>query len=235
MEEARVGGRFVTLEGPDVAGKSSQSRRLASALEGSGHDVLLTREPGGTPLGEGVRTLLLGGEIGHTARSDALLFGHRDLAFIGGRPLGDIHDRRATFVDYLAARDRELPDAYIQHSANDPGEAASALATLMRLPRPPTAVVASTDVQAIGALHGAFQAGRRVPQDVSIVGFDDIPMAAYTVPALTTVRMPMAEMAAAAIRFVIDEDGASAEDAGLALVFRPSLIVRGSSGPAPGG
>jgi hypothetical protein len=42
MEEARVGGRFVTLEGPDGAGKSSQSRRLASALEGSGHDVLLT-------------------------------------------------------------------------------------------------------------------------------------------------------------------------------------------------
>jgi len=74
MEEARVGGRFVTLEGPDGAGKSSQSRRLASALEGRGHDVLLTREPGGTPLGEGVRTLLLGGEIEHTARSDALLF-----------------------------------------------------------------------------------------------------------------------------------------------------------------
>ncbi|HEX7398216.1 MAG TPA: dTMP kinase [Candidatus Limnocylindrales bacterium] len=74
MEEARVGGRFVTLEGPDGAGKSSQSRRLTSALEGRGHDVLLTREPGGTPLGEGVRTLLLGGEIEHTARSDALLF-----------------------------------------------------------------------------------------------------------------------------------------------------------------
>ena len=66
---------FVTIEGPDGAGKSSQSALLAEHLRGLGREVVLTREPGGTRLGEGVRAVLLDlvGE-GHTAVSDALLF-----------------------------------------------------------------------------------------------------------------------------------------------------------------
>ena len=168
--------------------------------------------------------------------------GHRAIAFIGGRSLGDIQERRAAFVDYMTAHGRELPDGYLQRASNDPGEAAAALRTLVNLPEPPTAVVASTDVQAIGALHGAFSVGRRVPQDLSIVGFDDIPMAAYTVPALTTVRMPMAEMTRAAVRFAIDGDNRSGDGEGneeendqvLALVMAPSLVVRSSSGPPAG-
>jgi DNA-binding LacI/PurR family transcriptional regulator len=155
--------------------------------------------------------------------------GHRSMAFIGGRSLGDIHQRRTTFVDYVTSRGGSLPATHIQHASNDPAEAAEAMVTLMRLPSPPTAVVASTDQQAIGALHGAFRAGCRVPEDVSIVGFDDIPMAAYTVPALTTVRMPMAQMAAAAIRSVIDVTPGHSAD--LELVLRPTLVVRSSTGP----
>lgn len=68
-------GLFITIEGPDGAGKSSQAALLAEQIRGSGRDVVLTREPGGTRLGEGVRGVLLDlvGE-GHTAISDALLF-----------------------------------------------------------------------------------------------------------------------------------------------------------------
>lgn len=69
------GGLFITLEGPDGAGKSSQARRLAEALRSRGMDVVLTREPGGTTLGERVRALLL--DPGGGARdplTDALLF-----------------------------------------------------------------------------------------------------------------------------------------------------------------
>lgn len=70
-----VAGVFVTLEGPDGAGKSSQAALLAEHIRGVGREVVLTREPGGTRLGEGVRAVLLDlvGE-GHTAISDALLF-----------------------------------------------------------------------------------------------------------------------------------------------------------------
>jgi dTMP kinase len=74
---AGVGGTFITLEGPEGAGKTVLARRLAEALEGRGHTVRLTREPGGTPLGERVRALLLertSGDLAIDARADALLF-----------------------------------------------------------------------------------------------------------------------------------------------------------------
>lgn len=72
-----VAGRFITLEGPEGAGKTVLARRLAEALELRGHTVRLTREPGGTPLGERVRALLLersSGDLAIDARADALLF-----------------------------------------------------------------------------------------------------------------------------------------------------------------
>ncbi len=71
---ANHGGFFVTLEGPEGSGKSLQARLLAERLERAGHGVVLTREPGGTPLGDRLRTILLLGHDLHTAaRSEALM------------------------------------------------------------------------------------------------------------------------------------------------------------------
>jgi dTMP kinase len=68
-------GRFITIDGPDGGGKTTQARRLADALAARGVDVLLTREPGGTRLGERVRSILLDNETGqHLPIADALLF-----------------------------------------------------------------------------------------------------------------------------------------------------------------
>lgn len=67
-------GRFITLEGPDGAGKSLQAGRLVESLRGRSIAVTQTREPGGTPLGEGVRALLLASDVPHEPRADALLF-----------------------------------------------------------------------------------------------------------------------------------------------------------------
>jgi dTMP kinase len=68
-------GRFITLEGPDGSGKTLHAKRLADALRARAHDVVLTREPGGTPLGERIRALLLTrGEAPLGPRTDALLF-----------------------------------------------------------------------------------------------------------------------------------------------------------------
>jgi DNA-binding LacI/PurR family transcriptional regulator len=91
-------------------------------------------------------------------------------------------------------------------------------------------VIASTDVLAIGVLHEAYERGMRVPDDLSVTGFDDIPLAAFTVPALTTVRMPVREMVAAAVRMVIDDDPvAGARTQPAARVLEPSLVVRASA------
>ena len=74
----RVPGRFITLEGPEGAGKTLQAERLAEALRARGQVVRLTREPGGTTLGEQIRTVVLGGAVagdgGIDPRADALLF-----------------------------------------------------------------------------------------------------------------------------------------------------------------
>lgn len=106
-----------------------------------------------------------------------------------------------------AREDRRIveEDGYVVPARNDAGSGAAAMRTLLRLADPPTAVLATTDVLAMGALHGADEAGWNVPRDVSIVGFDDIPMAAFAVPALTTVRMPVTEMAIRAVDLAVDQ------------------------------
>ena len=114
-----------------------------------------------------------------------------------------------------------------------PSPAVDAWATsLLDLGQPPTAVVCATDVLARGALHEAHKRGLRVPEDLSITGFDDIPMAAYAVPALTTVCMPVREMVAAAVAMVIDRD-AKEPAPPVNPILAPSLVVRASTAAPP--
>ena len=73
----------------------------------------------------------------------------------------------------------------------------------MSLTRPPTAIFASNDLAAFGALEAIKEHGLRVPRDISVIGFDDIPMASQVFPPLTTIRQPLAEMGRAAVRMMI--------------------------------
>lgn len=160
--------------------------------------------------------------------------GHRRIAFIGGRLLGDIQERQQAYADGMARIGVEVPDGYVQRVANTAEDGERALASVMSLPVPPTAVVAATDVLAIGILRGAYVSGVSVPADLSVVGFDDIVWAATTVPALTTVRMPTAEMATAAVNLAILLAGEPAGEGPAAehvQVFRPELVVRESTAP----
>ncbi len=76
--------------------------------------------------------------------------------------------------------------------------------TLLELPLPPTAVFCATDQVALGALAAADRVGLRVPVDISVAGFDDIPMARFAVPGLTTVRQPLRHMARLAVGRLLD-------------------------------
>ena len=91
-------------------------------------------------------------------------------------------------------------------------------------------MASAVDIALPGVLHAAFERGLRVPADLSVVGFDDIPFAAMTVPALTTVRMPVGKMIQAAVEMAVDEKLHSAAGTARGVrVFRPSLVVRRST------
>jgi DNA-binding LacI/PurR family transcriptional regulator len=88
----------------------------------------------------------------------------------------------------------------------------------------------ANDQMALGALRALHEAGRRVPHDVSVVGFDDIPEAPYFIPPLTTVRQDFDEMGRTGLRLLLDTMEAP-DRAPAHLEVDPELIVRSSSGP----
>jgi len=156
--------------------------------------------------------------------------GHRRIAFVGGRRLGDIAEREQAFVDAVTRSGEKLPKGYVRSTTNNPAGGREAMRDLLRLTERPSAVVFATDVLAIGALHEAYEQGVRVPADISIAGFDDISLAPYVVPALTTVHMPVREMVAAGVEMVIDhQQGMTPEQAHP--ILKPSLVVRNSTAP----
>ena len=105
-----------------------------------------------------------------------------------------------------------------------------ALEELLDLPEPPTGVICSSDMMAIGALHAAYRRGIRVPDELSIVGFDGIDAANWTIPELTTVEQPIAQIADTAVQTLqtlIEQPGRALPSS----YFRPVLRVRSSSAP----
>ncbi|WP_394248555.1 LacI family DNA-binding transcriptional regulator [Arthrobacter pityocampae] len=95
-----------------------------------------------------------------------------------------------------------------------------------------TAIVCASDVMALGAVRAAQTRGLRVPEDISVVGFDDSPLMAFTDPPLTTLRQDVAAMAAAAVHALVTElDGERATRT--EILFQADLVVRGSTGAGP--
>lgn len=161
-----------------------------------------------------------------------LALGHRRIAFISGHPLGDIEERSAAYGARMRAEGLDIPPGYVQHVSNEPAGGEQALAALMELAVPPTSIVCSTDQLAIGVLHGAAIRGLAVPDELSVVGFDDLPISAFTVPSLTTIRMPVREMAAKAVQMAIE--GTQQDGSVTVEVLRPELVVRQSTAVVPG-
>ena len=125
--------------------------------------------------------------------------GHKQIGFISG-PL-DLHSartRRQAFLDAVRGHGLSPDKRLIREGTHTAEGGQKAMAAILRLSRHPTAVVSSNDWTAIGALHAIHAAGLRVPSDISLVGFDDIPLVSYTNPSLTTVRMSAADVGSTA-------------------------------------
>ncbi|MGN9809325.1 LacI family DNA-binding transcriptional regulator [Micromonospora sp. BQ11] len=101
---------------------------------------------------------------------------------------------------------------------------------LLDLPDPPTAIFCGNDEQALGALHACRERGLDVPGDVSLVGFDDVPMAGWLTPRLTTVRQPLEAMGAEAVHLLLRQlDGGQVQ--GVRVELATSLVLRDSTAP----
>jgi DNA-binding LacI/PurR family transcriptional regulator len=162
--------------------------------------------------------------------------GHDRIAFVSGHLPGDNWQRQEAFTEFMGAQFGGVRDGYVQSVDNSLSGGESGLRALFDLDEPPTAVMTSTDLVAVGVLHAAYNMARTVPDELSVVGFDDLLLAAHTVPALTTLRMPIAEIVNESIELAIG----LARDPGLSreprvTVFKPTLVVRQSTGrPAAG-
>ena len=171
----------------------------------------------------------------HAVVRHLLALGHQRVAFIGANSLGDMQERRAAYRECLSGAGIAPPDSYVQLVQNTIAGGEAAMSRLVSLPDAPTAVMAATDTLAIAAIHAAYVHGVEVPREVSIVGFDDIPLASVAVPSLTTVRMPLTQIMAAGVELAVGEGGWSPVDGDDAprIVFQPELIVRDSTAPPP--
>lgn len=131
--------------------------------------------------------------------------GHRRIALIEG-PEGftSPRERRRGFEEAMEAASLPIDEGLIRPGRYTFESGVEAGQSLIDLPQPPTAIFASNDEMAIGAMIAARRSGLLIPADLSIVGFDDTPLSSHVWPALTTVRWPIAEMACTAARKLID-------------------------------
>jgi DNA-binding LacI/PurR family transcriptional regulator len=173
---------------------------------------------------------------GHLATQHLIELGHRRIAYVNGPAYissseGRLTGYRQALIE--AGIPPELDWVMPGTGRTEAGE--QAFRALTALAEPPTAVFCYNDVTAIGLLRAAREAGLSVPQDLSVVGFDDIPFASYLHPALTTVAQPKFEMGKQAMQMALELMSASSSSQVSDIIVKGQLIVRASSGPlAPG-
>jgi LacI family transcriptional regulator len=138
---------------------------------------------------------------GLAATQHLLDLGHRQVAYLGGPATVACNQARMHgYRGAMEAAGAPVPDGYVRTGRFSYEHGIAGGAALLDLPRPPTAVFAGSDETALGVIEAARARGLRVPEDLSVVGFDDTPVARLAAPPLTTVRQPLREMGAVAVR-----------------------------------
>jgi LacI family transcriptional regulator len=158
--------------------------------------------------------------------------GHRRIGVIAGPHNWLASDARLAGHASALANAGVLPDPALVRSGEPTAQFGyHAAAELLDVPQPPTALIGFNDKVAVGALAAAAQRGLRVPEDLSIAGFDDIDLAQATRPLLTTVRQPLQEMGRLAVSLLIRLMERQRLDA-LHVELATELVIRDSTGPA---
>lgn len=173
----------------------------------------------------------------YQATKHLLSLGHSRIAYISGPPKWISSGLRLESIKLaLSEAGLDLQEHLHRWCFPKSEEGAQMTSSLLDLPenRRPTAIMAFNDLLAIGALHTIHVRGMRVPEDMSVVGFDDIAMASYTVPPLTTIAQPAYRMGRLSVQKLAEAMKVDAPDmtGGLTLLKCP-FVVRESTGPCP--
>ena len=186
------------------------------------------------PLDDGIPAVSAAHRSGAKAATDHLLaLGHRRIGHISGRAGWAATDERIEGYHTALAAAGVLPTSDLVVEGNyETSSGYDAANVLFDLPNPPTAIFAANDNMAAGALRVAHERGLTVPDDLSVVGFDDADLATILSPALTTVRQPLAELGRTAVNLLTRMLERQRVEA-LRVELATKLVVRETTGPPP--
>jgi LacI family transcriptional regulator len=222
LMQMRVQGILITPVNPDSAALDELARRGIPV-------VIVDRVRAGGGFCSVAVDDVFGGRIAVEHLVDQ---GHRRVAFIGGPDsIGQVRERLQGAREIWAESGRDPEDLiHLPTEALTVGEGRSAGERLVGLParRRPTAAFCANDLIALGLLQQAIGSGRRVPEDLAIVGFDDIEFAAAAAVPLTSVRQPRQELGRAAAQLLLDE-AANPQHEHQQATFIPELVARAST------
>jgi DNA-binding LacI/PurR family transcriptional regulator len=222
LEEQRVQGILVT---PVADGRQPRLDRLA----GRGIPVVLVDR--GSPSSTQCSVAVDDVRGGRVAAAHLLDTGHRRLAFVGGpMSLRQVADRRAGLEAEVADRGAGAPRVVeTPELSMSAGRAAADELAAMSATRRPTAIFCANDLVALGALQGLTARGLRVPDDVALLGYDDIEFAAGAAVPLSSVRQPREQLGRTAAQLLLEESGDPDHHQHRHVVFQPELVVRQST------
>jgi LacI family transcriptional regulator len=212
-----------------LATTATLDSRLGEALAGRHLPVvLLNRYVDGMDVDRVIADNYQGGRA---AARHVLDLGHRTVGVIrGAANTSTSRDRHAGVVDSFADAGVVLDERFVREGPYSHQCGYQNARELLRLAAPPTALICGNDVIAFGALDAAKSLGLDVPGDVSVLGFDDVPMAAWEVFQLTTVRQPLSEMARTAARLLVERiEHGGGIGAGRERLFATSLVQRSTT------
>jgi LacI family transcriptional regulator len=215
---------------PPTASSSSLDTVLLDELRLLGVPLVVV-DPAGSPALDAPTIGAANWSGGLAATEHLLSLGHRRIGLIAGPPR--LLCSRARLDGYRAALEGAgltLDEALVVPGDFHAESGFAGCEKLLDLPEPPTAVFAASDQMALGAIEALRRRGLRVPEDMSVVGFDDLPEVRWSAPPLTTVRQPLADMGKLAARTVLELARDERPDSPR-VELGTELVVRSSTAP----
>ena len=221
------------VEGVVVTPPLCDNQELISALERMGvQHVMISPQDHD----RGLQVYFMEHQAAYELTNYLIQLGHRRIGFIKGDPAhSSSHARYKAYKDALRDAGLKLDTSIVSRGSFSFRSGVRGARRILDAPQPPTAIFASDDDTAVGAIHYAHEAGIRIPAELSVAGFDDVPISQYIWPTLTTVRQPIQLLGSTAAQMLIDalrSDKAVRMDS-VATILEYEIVERDSCAPPP--